>query len=476
MRLWFYQLLTSEQMNPLIFVSSVYLQLDASNIQFLDSYILTAFIGLFIVCVYYLFFRKYSNISDGNIVVVGDSYWHSNLIKNELSHEVKNPLLRIFNPFSNFLPAKGISKLNKSNVGDTDINFHELVVKISELFQDIEHNLNSRPSNINLYDHTRLLVSDFGSFASSKNIDLRFHYAANNQLVVSVDKCRYESILRNIIFHLIYHNAENGSVTVSVLDYKSKFIISIKDNGVGLSSDDIKDVFKKQNAGSKLDGLGNEYNGIGLHYIKEHLRKLRGEIAVESELGVGTEFKIQLPKIEVITKSINVDEYSNEEVKNSNKSNLRIQFNNLDMRNDNVGYREINNTNNLTILNSQLKGDKSESNVPSLKDKLDNAWLQEVQKDVDLNISNLQYGVEALADNMNISRTQLFRKLKALVGKSPNHYIRERKLLRAQENLLSSKYNSVKEVAMSVGISKSSYFSKLFFNRFGVKPSAYLNS
>ena len=102
-------------------------------------------------------------------------------------------------------------------------------------------------------------------------------------------------------------------------------------------------------------------------------------------------------------------------------------------------------------------------------------WLEQMDQDILVNLSNMQYGVEALADNMNISRTHLFRKIKRLTGDSPNGYIREKKLLHAKYLLDTGACKSVKEVSNSIGILKTSYFTKLYFNRFGTKPSSYLN-
>lgn len=103
-------------------------------------------------------------------------------------------------------------------------------------------------------------------------------------------------------------------------------------------------------------------------------------------------------------------------------------------------------------------------------------WLERVDNDIEENISNWQYGVEILADNMTISRIHLYRKLKKLTGESPNHYIREKRLLKAKQLIDNKECKTVKEAAIKVGIFKTSYFSQLYFNRFGVMPSSKLHS
>ena len=72
---------------------------------------------------------------------------------------------------------------------------------------------------------------------------------------------------------------------------------------------------------------------------------------------------------------------------------------------------------------------------------------------------------------MGMDRTGLYRKLVAVVGKTPTNFIRSVRLKRAAQ-LLEEGY-TVAEVTDSVGFSTSSYFSKCFQEEFGVRPSQY---
>lgn len=100
-------------------------------------------------------------------------------------------------------------------------------------------------------------------------------------------------------------------------------------------------------------------------------------------------------------------------------------------------------------------------------------FLRSVRKIIQDNLDNEQFGVEVLAKEVGFSRSQLHRKLKALLDKSPNELIREFKLIRAKE-LLDQKFGNVSEVAYATGFSNLSYFSKAFKEQFGVLPSEVL--
>lgn len=109
-----------------------------------------------------------------------------------------------------------------------------------------------------------------------------------------------------------------------------------------------------------------------------------------------------------------------------------------------------------------------ESHEPSL----DERFLVKVRDLVLANLDNATYGVEEFAADMNVSRAQLFRKLKAIVGMSPNEFINEIRLQRASE-MIRAKTETLSQIAYAVGFNDQSYFAKRFKKRFGVAPSAY---
>ena len=90
-----------------------------------------------------------------------------------------------------------------------------------------------------------------------------------------------------------------------------------------------------------------------------------------------------------------------------------------------------------------------------------------------MNLTNPAYSVEAWSRDLCMDRTGLYRKLVAIVGKTPTNFIRSVRLKQAA-HLLEEGY-TVAEVADMVGFSTSSYLSKCFQEEFGVRPSQYVN-
>lgn len=101
----------------------------------------------------------------------------------------------------------------------------------------------------------------------------------------------------------------------------------------------------------------------------------------------------------------------------------------------------------------------------------DEDFLRKALAFVERNIDNPDYTVEAWSRDLGMDRTGLYRKLVAMVGKTPVNVIRSVRLKRAAQ-LLDEGY-TVAEVADRVGFSTASYLSKCFQEEFGVRPSQY---
>jgi signal transduction histidine kinase/DNA-binding response OmpR family regulator/streptogramin lyase len=107
-----------------------------------------------------------------------------------------------------------------------------------------------------------------------------------------------------------------------------------------------------------------------------------------------------------------------------------------------------------------------EESVPSTLQK-------ELQAYVEANLSESKITVEELSAEVNLSRRQLYRNLKAETGFTPAEFIREIRLHNARRMLENGSKQTISEVAYAVGFNTPSYFSKLFKKRYGRSPSEY---
>jgi len=111
---------------------------------------------------------------------------------------------------------------------------------------------------------------------------------------------------------------------------------------------------------------------------------------------------------------------------------------------------------------------KSEKQTPAQQ-----KWLKRVDEFIQDNINDQNLTVDKIAHAVFISERQFYRKIKKLTGKTPNQYLQILRLRKAKKMLEAGDYSSVKEVAFSVGYSRSDYFSRLYKSHFGVRPVTY---
>ncbi len=124
------------------------------------------------------------------------------------------------------------------------------------------------------------------------------------------------------------------------------------------------------------------------------------------------------------------------------------------------------------VLQAKYKNESLKGNQELIAEfsKVDNSFLRKIIGNIHEGMGATNFSVEYLAGKMFMSRSQLFRKMKALTGMSPVEYIRNVRLDRAKE-LLENKEGNVNEIASVIGFSDDRYFSVKFKERFGRLPS-----
>jgi len=103
---------------------------------------------------------------------------------------------------------------------------------------------------------------------------------------------------------------------------------------------------------------------------------------------------------------------------------------------------------------------------------VDEKFLQKLQTILDTQLANADFTAEEFATQIGISRMQLHRKLKSLLGVSATEFIRNERLKNAAE-LLKKGNGNISEIAYSVGFNEISYFSRCFKDHFGCTPTEY---
>ncbi|MBQ7632418.1 MAG: substrate-binding domain-containing protein [Paludibacteraceae bacterium] len=132
----------------------------------------------------------------------------------------------------------------------------------------------------------------------------------------------------------------------------------------------------------------------------------------------------------------------------------------------------------LFIKQTKIQREIRKEILPQLKDvqqtiqlsKRDEAFAERLKQVVEEHLTDPNLNVEFLSNMLHLSRTQIFRRVKAITGKGPLEYIRELRLMKADE-LLQTTDMTVQQVALELGFSNPSYFTKCYKELFGHLPS-----
>lgn len=108
-------------------------------------------------------------------------------------------------------------------------------------------------------------------------------------------------------------------------------------------------------------------------------------------------------------------------------------------------------------------------------DSQDEIFLAKIKQIVEEKMADQDFNIETVPDNLNIGRTAFYRKFKGLTGITPIDFVKEMRLLRAQQ-YLDGDYGNVSEVAYAVGFNNAKYFGTCFKSKFGISPSEYLKA
>ncbi len=115
------------------------------------------------------------------------------------------------------------------------------------------------------------------------------------------------------------------------------------------------------------------------------------------------------------------------------------------------------------------KSYNKEQNIEAETFKND-AFIDQLKEYIIKNLGNTSLNQDVIALELNISKSSFYRKVKSHTGLSPNNFIREIRLQKAREILQKNYTTSLKELSLEVGFNHTSYFSKLYEKRFGIKP------
>lgn len=214
-----------------------------------------------------------------------------------VSHELKTPITSI----QGFIETL---KMTDNLDEDTKNRFLTIIeneaTRLTRLIDDIlllstiENKTKKKVEKVDLFEVFEEVHEVINYIAKKKNIKVKYNFENKD-----IDLWEYSGYIRqillNIISNAIKYTGENGKVSIKQYIKSEKVFIEVKDNGIGIPEEDIERIFERFYRVDKARSRSVGGTGLGLAITKHMVKALNGNIKVESELGVGSKFIIELP-------------------------------------------------------------------------------------------------------------------------------------------------------------------------------------
>jgi len=224
------------------------------------------------------------------------------------SHEMRTPVASIegylglaLNPATAQIDDKARDFIMKA---------HDAAQHLGHLFQDLldvakseDGRMSSVPKVVDIVPFAETITQGLGQKAADKNLVLSFKPTANQGLrtitpvyFVNQDNDHIREILDNLIENAIKYTP-NGEVVVDVTGTDEKVIISVKDSGLGIPTEDIAHLFQKFYRVDNPDRQQIGGTGLGLYLSRRLAEAMQGRLYLESVHGKGSTFFLELPRV-----------------------------------------------------------------------------------------------------------------------------------------------------------------------------------
>ena len=210
----------------------------------------------------------------------------------DISHEIRTPLNVLQNNLEAMIDGVvPISSERLVSLDDEVIRFSKLLDGLNMLKKFETNEIELLEEEIFIDELIAGVCEDFYFAAKNKNINLVYNIQNNGKYKMQGDIDKLKQVFINLISNSIKFTEMGGKVWVNLSENKNQIIVKIKDNGIGISEEDLPFIFERLYRGDK-SRHEIEGNGIGLTVVKKILDMHSAIIKVDSEKSLGTEIII----------------------------------------------------------------------------------------------------------------------------------------------------------------------------------------
>ena len=212
------------------------------------------------------------------------------------SHEFRTPLSTILSSASlvaKYTEAEEQEKRNKHivRIKSSVSNLTNLLNEFLSIGKIEDGKIIAHNAEFNIREMITLLCSEMEAIAKTNQ---QFDYLHTGDEIIFCDAALLRNIITNLLSNAIKFSAEGSLIEVTSSISNTTIVLSVKDNGMGISVEDQEHLFERFFRGTNVTNI--QGTGLGLHIVGKYIEILDGEIEFESDLEKGTKFIITLQR------------------------------------------------------------------------------------------------------------------------------------------------------------------------------------
>ncbi|CAM3787940.1 ATP-binding protein [Alicyclobacillus pomorum] len=182
-------------------------------------------------------------------------------------------------------------------IHDETLRMKRLVNDLLDLAQLESGQFQMNFQDLDLTDIVRRVARKFQALAGDREIQLCVE-VPEEPVYVQGDADRMEQVFTNLMDNAIRHTGPNGTVTIALRESGGHVQVRVSDTGSGIPEEDIPYIWERFYKADKARTRGSSGTGLGLAITRQIVLEHRGDIVVNSTVGVGTTFIVSLPRVQ----------------------------------------------------------------------------------------------------------------------------------------------------------------------------------
>ena len=215
----------------------------------------------------------------------------------QTAHDIRTPLTLIKAPLGEILKNEQLTEQGTTNLNlaiqSTD-NLSELANNLMDFQKEELYSSKISVVRYELNQYIQNYMQQFKAYAEQKGIDFQYK-SSFTSLEVWIDQNKIDSILQNLLSNALRYTPKGGSVTIETDHNKNRWILTIKDTGIGIPKEDQKKLFKFLFRGKNATNQLITGSGVGMLLTYRLIKNHEGKISFSSTENVGTTFQLSFP-------------------------------------------------------------------------------------------------------------------------------------------------------------------------------------